>query len=73
MSAIDKKLPKKELDDQLENALEDTFPASDPVSIGQPTSHKADRPAHRQAPEFNKALINDLAKRAAKRRNRKNV
>lgn len=70
MSATQKKLPKGELDQQLEDALEHTFPASDPVSVGQPTSTKPDRPAHRRAPALDTVLVHDLAakaKRAAKR------
>lgn len=70
MSATEKKLPKRELEQQLEDALEHTFPASDPVSVGQPTSDTPDRPAHRRAPELDTVLVHDLAakaKRAAKR------
>lgn len=61
MSATQKKLPKGELDQQLEDALEHTFPASDPVSVGQPTSTKPDRPAHRRAPALDTVLVHDLA------------
>ncbi len=61
-------LPKPELENQLSKALEQTFPASDPVSIGQPTSTKADRPIHRRAPLVDKKLVYDLAAKAAKKR-----
>ena len=61
MSAAKQILPKRELEDQLEDALEQTFPASDPVSVGQPTSDKPDRPAHRRAPALDTVLVHDLA------------
>jgi hypothetical protein len=33
----DEKPPKVELDRQLDDALKQTFPASDPITVGQPT------------------------------------
>ena len=39
----------KEADDRLEEALEDSFPASDPPSMTQPRPH-TDKPAHPAAP-----------------------
>lgn len=66
MSATKKELPKAELEVQLEDALEHTFPASDPISVGQPTSVKPDRPAHRRAPKLNTVLVRDLAAKARK-------
>ncbi len=68
MSTSKKHLPKQELDRQLEDALEHTFPASDPVTVGQPTSNKPDRPAHRRAPEINTVLVHDLAAKVRKSR-----
>ena len=38
---------KRRLDDALEEGLEETFPASDPVSITQPAPSKGDRPLKR--------------------------
>lgn len=32
---------KQRLDDELEEGLEETFPASDPVSVSQPRPHPA--------------------------------
>jgi hypothetical protein len=32
------------LDEQLEEGLEETFPASDPVSVSQPAPSSGDRP-----------------------------
>jgi len=34
---------KRRLDDALEEGLEETFPASDPVNVTQPAPSKADR------------------------------
>ena len=38
----DKASEKRELDDQLEEGLEETFPASDPVNVTQPAPSKED-------------------------------
>jgi hypothetical protein len=35
---------KAELEEQLEEGLEETFPASDPVSVAQPAPSSGDRP-----------------------------
>jgi len=48
-------------------SLKDTFPASDPVTIGEPTALVPERPAHRQAPLVDKDLVNELAARVAHR------
>ena len=47
---LDQKPSKAELEKQLDDALQQTFPASDPVTVGEPTAFIADRPAHRQTP-----------------------
>ena len=41
---------KRRLDDALEEGLEETFPASDPVNVTQPAPSKGDQP--RQAAEL---------------------
>lgn len=69
MSGSKKELPKRELEHQLQEALEQTFPASDPVTVGQPTSDAPDRPMHRRAPKLNVALVNDLARKAKRASN----
>lgn len=52
---------KRKLDKQLGEALEQTFPASDPVSVGQETVEPEGRESRQPAP------VNvDLAKRLAK-------
>jgi hypothetical protein len=38
------------LDKELTEALKQTFPASDPVAIGEETADKPERPVHRQPP-----------------------
>jgi len=58
---VDRKPPRAELERQLDDALEHTFPASDPVTIGEPTAHVPDRPADRQAPLIDAELVNELA------------
>lgn len=59
------KLPKAELEKQLDNALENTFPASDPVSVGDVTSDTPERPATRQTAKIDTALVEKLAKQLA--------
>lgn len=67
MPAQKRVLPKPELEKQLSNALKETFPASDAVTVGQPTSTQPDRPVHRRAPLIDKKLVNDLAEKAARK------
>jgi len=54
---------KGEQDRKVDKALEDTFPASDPVTVGDIT---ADEPAHapkdRKAPKLDEALVDKLAR-----------
>ena len=59
--SVDSKPPRAELERQLDDALEHTFPASDPVTIGEPTAHIPDRPEDRQAPLIDAELVNELA------------
>lgn len=60
---------KKELDKQLGEALEHTFPASDPVSVGQETVEPEGRES-RQAAPVNVDLAKKLAKKLEKERAR---
>ena len=39
---------KRQLDQALEEGLEETFPASDPVNVTQPAPSKGDRYVHRK-------------------------
>jgi hypothetical protein len=60
-----KALPKDELERQLDDALEHTFPASDPVSVGEPTSSKPERPLDRRPALIDKGLVDELAQKVA--------
>ncbi|HRN87684.1 hypothetical protein [Hyphomicrobium sp.] len=63
-----KKLSKFELEKQLNNALQDTFPASDPVSVGEVSGETPERPADRQAPAIDKGLVEKLARQVGKKK-----
>ena len=63
-----RKLPKAELEAQLDKALEATFPASDPVTVGDVTAECPDRPADRRPAAIDKALVDKLATEVAKRK-----
>ena len=63
----DQKPTRAELEQQLDEALKQTFPASDPVTIGEPTALVPDRPADRQAPLLDTELVNELAAHIEKR------
>jgi hypothetical protein len=55
----------KELDQELDDALENTFPASDPVAVGDVTSDEPERPVNRRPARIDKALVDKLAKEVA--------
>ena len=63
MSEAPPKLPKQELDRELDNALQATFPASDPVSVGEVSGTEPDRPLHRRPAALDTELVNELARR----------
>ncbi|WP_333793011.1 hypothetical protein [Hyphomicrobium sp.] len=56
---------KTELEKELDEALEATFPASDPVRVGSETSGGPDRPVGRKPPQIDKKLVDKLAKQVA--------
>lgn len=60
-----KELPQAELENQLNEALKETFPASDPVHVGDVTSDTPDRPIHRRPAKIDRALVERLAKQVA--------
>jgi hypothetical protein len=65
---------KAELDQELDAALKGTFPASDPVAIGEATSAKPDRPIDRKPALLDKELVHKLAEHvAAKQKELKRV
>lgn len=53
---------RSEVDEELDEALKATFPASDPVAVGEPTSTKPDRPIDRRPVEIDVELVNELAR-----------
>jgi hypothetical protein len=67
MSTLDEKPSKAELERQLDDALKQTFPASDPITVGEPTGFIPDRPVDRQAPLTDTDLVNELAAKVEER------
>lgn len=65
---IKKDTSKAALEDELEDALEATFPASDPVQIGSPTSETPDRPLHRRPAVIDKDLVDKLAREVGRKK-----
>ena len=58
---LDQTPSKVELERQLDDALKQTFPASDPITVGVPTAFIPDRPVDRQGPLTDTELVNELA------------
>lgn len=63
-----RKLPKAEQEKQLDEALQNTFPASDAVKAGVVTTNRPDRPVDRRPPDIDKALVDKLAREVADRK-----
>jgi hypothetical protein len=59
---------KAELEKELDSALEQTFPASDAVSIDDTTSGGPERPVDRRPPKIDKRLVDALAKKVAQKK-----
>ena len=57
-----KKQSRTEQDAELDEALKETFPASDPIAVGEVTSTEPDRPAHRRPAKLDTALVEELAR-----------
>jgi hypothetical protein len=66
MNKSKKEVPKPELDEDLEDALEATFPASDPIHIASDKSAKPDRPVERRPAKIDKGLVDKLAREVEK-------
>jgi hypothetical protein len=58
----DKKPSRKQLDAELDEALKETFPASDPIAVGDVSGEEADRPVHRKPAKLDTALVEELAR-----------
>jgi hypothetical protein len=54
---------KQELDDELDEALAETFPASDAMAVDGDTG-QAVRPEGRQTPKIDQQLVADLSEKA---------
>lgn len=67
MTATIKK-KKAELEQELDKALEATFPASDPVSLENTISDRPDRPVDRAPAKIDKQLVEALAKEVAQKK-----
>lgn len=61
-SEQDKKKAAGALDKDLDEALKESFPASDVPAVGQ-VSREADRPAHRQAPVIDIESVRRIARK----------
>lgn len=68
MTTIIEKKKKAELEEELDAALEATFPASDPLAIGEETAGGPDRPVGRKPPRIDKKLVDALAKKVAEKK-----
>ena len=56
------KKPSPEIDTELNEALKATFPASDPVAVGETTSTQPDRPLNHRPAKLDIELVNELAR-----------
>lgn len=56
------RLSKADLDGQLDDALQDSFPASDPVTIGEASATGPDRPPYRRPAMLDTELVDELAR-----------
>lgn len=59
---INKKPSRTELDAELDEALQETFPASDPIAVGEVTGTEPDRPLDRRPAKLDKDLVEELAR-----------
>lgn len=55
----------KELQQERDDALKATFPASDPASIGDASGLQPDRPMHRKPATLDVRLARELARKVA--------
>jgi hypothetical protein len=59
------KKSKSQLDEELNEALKETFPGSDPIAVDA-VDDKPFRPVGRRPPEIDKRLVDDLARKVKK-------
>jgi hypothetical protein len=60
---VTKDKPKAEIDKELNKALEETFPGSDPIAVDTATDRPI-RPVDRKPPLIDKQLVEKLAEEA---------
>lgn len=54
-------------ENRLDEALEETFPASDPISVGDVSHDPPEgRPVDRRPPEIDRELVRELARKSRK-------
>jgi hypothetical protein len=58
---------RKKPKDLLDDALEATFPASDPIAVDDASSAKPDRPVERKPAALDVALVEELARNVGKK------
>jgi hypothetical protein len=66
---MDEKKSKSQLDEELNEALKETFPGSDAIAIDA-SGDKPFRPIERRPPEIDKRLVDDLAREVRKSQTR---
>lgn len=70
MISENRRLSRAELDKELDDALKGTFPASDPIAVGEITSTEPDRPIDRKPALLDKELVRELAEHVAAKQKR---
>jgi len=65
---MNREKPKSEVDKELDEALEETFPGSDAIAVDT-TEDKPVRPANRKPPVIDKELVEKLSEKAKSNKN----
>jgi hypothetical protein len=60
---MSKEKPKAELDKELDEALDETFPGSDPIAVDRKDDEPV-RPVNRRPPVIDKGLVEKLSEKA---------
>ncbi|MFT3732341.1 MAG: hypothetical protein QM780_13145 [Hyphomicrobium sp.] len=61
---MNREKPKAEIDKELDEALNETFPGSDPIAVDRKDDNKPVRPVDRKPAEIDKDLVDRLAEKA---------
>jgi hypothetical protein len=62
-----KKPSRAEIEEELDEALKATFPASDPVAVGEVSGTEPDRPLHRRPAKLDMSLVKEMARNLTKK------